>query len=124
MFEEGETETTIALIILADDIPEIDETVVVSLSNPTNGATLAPGGRSTATVVIDANDGVAGVVGLTPFSRSAVVGEGDRVVFELERTLSAMGRVEVDWTISGPGDPALEFDNIRGTTVFMEVSFY
>lgn len=122
MFEEGETKMTIALVILADDIPEIDETVVVSLSNPTNGATIASGGGSKATVIIDANDGVAGVGGLTPLSRSAVAGEGERLRFELARTFSAMGQVEIDWTISGTGDPELEFDSIRGTATFMDVS--
>ena len=122
MFDEGETETKISLVILADDIPEVDETVVLSLSNPTNGATLASGDGSRATVIIDANDGVAGVVGLTPLSRSAVVAEGERVGFELMRTLSAMGQVEVDWSISGTGDPALEFGSVRGTATLMNVS--
>ena len=120
MFEEGEIMKTIALIVLSDDFPELDETIVVTLSMPTNGATIATD-RSTVTVVIQANDGVAGVVGFSPLSRSAVVGEGESAEFSVERTLSALGRVEVNWTITGNSDPTLEFTAVAGTAVFMEV---
>ena len=107
---------------MADDIPEIDESVLVSLTSPTGGATIAAGSMSTATVIIDANDGVAGIVGLSPLSRSAVVREGDTVQFEVVRSQSAMGRVEVDWQITGV-NASLEFVSTEGTDAFEEVSY-
>ena len=124
MFEEGEIQSTIALLILADSVPEIDETLTITLSNPTNGASIAPGDGGMTTVIIDANDAVAGVVSFTPLSRSAVVGEGESVMFNLVRTLSAMGVVEVDWEITGTGNASLEFISTRGTTQFLEVRLF
>lgn len=121
MFEDGETEATIALIILADDNPEVDESLVVSLTGPSDGATISAGDMASATVIIEANDGVAGVIGLSALSRSAVVGEGSTVRFDLTRTQSAIGRVEVDWQITGT-NVSQEFVATQGTEVFEEVS--
>lgn len=121
VYNDGDSRSTIALLILADDIPEIDEAVIVSLGNPTGGARVDQLGGGMATVVIDANDGVAGVVGLSFLSRSAVVGEGEDVLLEVVRGANARGMVEVDWMINGTADPALEFVNTRGTNVFQEV---
>lgn len=120
MFEDGATRSTIALLILADDMPEIDETLIVSLSSATGGARIATGEEGRATVIINANDGVAGVVGLSTFSRSAVVGEGETAMFEVVRGESAVGLVEVDWQITGT-DAALEFVSTQGTESFLEV---
>lgn len=121
VFDEGETEATIAIIILADDIPEVDETLVVSLSNPMGGASIASGDEGRTTVIIEANDAVAGVVGLSPLSRSAVVGEGESDEFELVRSVGTMGVVEVDWEITGTGNPSLEFVTTQATATFAEV---
>jgi len=120
VFEEGEVMKTVVLVVSADALPELDETIVVSLTTPTNGAVLSAD-NSSVTIIILANDGVAGVVGFTPQSRSAVVGEGQRAEFIVERGLSALGRVEVNWTVSGNSDPSLEFTNIAGTAIFIEV---
>lgn len=122
VFNDGETQTSIALVILADDIPEIDETILVSLSAPSGGARIAGGQEGRTTVIIDANDGVAGVVGLSALSRSAVVGEGESVMLEVTRGQSIMGRVEVDWQITGIANASLEFVAVRGTDTFQEVS--
>lgn len=119
VFEDGQTEATIAIVILADDIPEVDETLLVSLSDPSGGARIGEEGMLT--IIIEANDGVAGIVGLSVLSRSAVVGEGETAMLELVRRESAMGQVEVDWEITGTGNAALEFVNTQGTDVFQEV---
>ena len=56
-----------------DDLPEDDETIVLQLSNPQGGATLGDTGSSV-TVIIGANDYVAGMLG---FSQTAyLVSEG------------------------------------------------
>lgn len=120
VFNDGDTRSTIVLLILADSVPEVDETLIVSIFSPTGGASIASGERGSTTVIINANDGVAGVVGLSTLSRSAVVGEGETAMFEVVRELSAMGSVEVDWQITGT-NAALEFVSIQGTDIFQEV---
>ncbi len=105
---------------MSDDIPEIDESVIVSLTTPTGGSIIAAGDMASTTILIEANDGVAGVVGLSALSRSAVVGEGETVQFEVIRSQSAMGRVEVDWQITG-ANASQEFVATEGTDFFEEV---
>ena len=122
LFADGETRATIFLLISADDIPEIDETLVVSLSNPSGSAAIVAEEQDQVTVVIDANDGVAGVVGLSSLSRSAVVGEGERIQLQVVRT-NSVGRVQVDWQITGI-NASLEFVDTQGSDFFQEVHFY
>ncbi|CAI8030499.1 Adhesion G-protein coupled receptor V1 [Geodia barretti] len=73
------------------------------------GAVLASDGGSEATVVIEANDNAAGIVGLVDSARSVIVDEGGTVSLGLERSLGNLGVVEVTWEISGPGNVSLEF---------------
>ena len=120
-FADGVSRTSIAITILQDDIPERDEHLLVALLDPTGGATVAPGNGGTTLIIIEANDGAAGVVGLAPSSRSAVVGEGEVVFLSVQRAVSALGVVAVQWSISGPGNVATEFVNVTGTEVFEEV---
>ena len=122
-FADGESRTTVALTILPDDEPEIDEDFVVTLSDPTGGARVASGDEGRTLIIIEANDGAAGVVGLAPFSRSTVVGEGESATLTLVRSMSSFGVVEVEWLINGiSGNASLEFDSISGVARFEEVS--
>ena len=105
-----------------DNLPERNEDLQVALLNPTGGATVAPGDGGRTLVVIEANDNAAGVVGLAPLSRSAVLGEGESVLLTVQRVVSALGMVAVQWEISGPGDVGTEFVDVNGTAVFEEVS--
>lgn len=75
-FSENEVTKSIILGILPDSIPERDETIILSLVNATNGAVVATGEGGSVTVVIESNDNAAGIVGVAPQSRSAVVEEG------------------------------------------------
>ena len=123
-FDEDTTQRTVSLIIYEDTLPERDEYIVVSLSNPTGGAVLASDGGSEATVVIEANDNAAGIVRLVDSARSVIVDEGDTVSLGLERSLGNLGVVEVTWEISGPGNVSLEFVPPSGTATFQEVCHF
>ena len=120
-FDEDSTSNTISLIIFEDIMPERDEDIIVSLSDPTGGAVLAGNGGSMSTVVIEANDNAAGIVGLADTARSAIVDEGQTVSLGLERSIGNLGVVEVDWEISGIGDVSQEFVATSGTATFQDV---
>ena len=121
-FADGVSRATVALTILADDIPERDETIRVVLSNSMGGASVGPMGTSL--IVIEANDGAAGVVGFDSLSRSAVIGEGEQGGVEIVRTVSALGVVRVAWqlTTDTGEDPTNEFGSTSGTATFQDVS--
>ena len=122
-FADGESRTTVAFTILGDDEPEIDEDFLVTLTNPTGGARVASGDEGRTQIVIEANDGAAGVVGLAPSSRSTVVGEGETATLTLVRDVSSFGVVEVEWQISSDsGNASLEFVSINDIARFEEVS--
>ena len=120
-FLDGSDRSSIAITILEDDIPERDEDLLIALTNPTGGATVAPDNGGTTLVIIEANDNAAGIVGLAPFSRSAVVAEGQEESLVLERRIGALGVVAVDWEITGPGNVTQEFVAASGTATFTEV---
>lgn len=122
-FSDGQFRSTVAIVILADDIPERDETIRVVLSNPVGGASVGPGNEGETLVIIEANDAAAGIVGFNATSRSAVVGEGESVGVAVQRTVSALGVVVVDWMLSSMdgGNPLNEFVSTSGTAVFAEV---
>ena len=75
---------------------------------------------SNVTIIIQANDGVAGQVGFDERSRSIVVREGGQVYLSVNRTLS-VGRVSVDWRLTGD-NASLDFVSVNGTVTFNEVS--
>ncbi len=121
-FPDGVSRATVALTILADDIPERDETIQVVLTNPLGGASV--GDRGTTLVIIDANDGAGGVVGFDSLSRSAVIGEGESGGVEVVRAVSSLGVVRVAWqlTTESGDDPSNEFVSTSGTQIFQDVS--
>ena len=123
-FPDGASRSTIALSIIGDTIPERDEYIFIQLVDATGGATVAPGDGGTTRIVIEANDNAAGVVGLSPLSRSAVVGEGEQVTLVVQREVGFLGRVVLSWTISGLGDVAQEFVNASGVVVIEDVRTY
>ena len=80
---------------------------------------LSTGLGSNVTIIIQANDGVAGQVGFDEQSRSVVVQEGSQVSLSVNRTLS-VGRVSVDWHLTGT-NASSDFVDVSGTVVFNEV---
>ena len=117
--DKDNTSQNYLLTIKDDDIPEIDEEFVIKLVNPTGGARVAPGLGNNVTIIIQANDGVAGQVGFDEQSRSVVAVEGRRVSLLVNRT-RPNGRVSVDWLITG-ANASSDFTDVSGTVVFSEV---
>ena len=84
--------------ILGDTEPEADESLTISLSNPTGGASISGEG---VTIVILTNDNAAGTVRLASDSRAATINEGGTIRLTVERSVSQLGRLLVNWTITG-----------------------
>ena len=128
-FAEGEFRKTITVFVNSDDIPEADETIRVTLSNPTQGAVVAPSNDSTVTIIIEANDNAAGIFGFAPNSRAAVISEGSNLTLLVERSVGQIGDVMVYWSItdltdmgSGPDSLANDFEAVSGSISFTDVS--
>lgn len=128
-FAEGEFRKTITVFVNADDIPEADESIRVTLSNPTQGAVVASANDSTVSIIIEANDNAAGIFGFAPNSRAAVISEGSTLSLLVERSVGQIGDVMVYWGItdltdmgSGPDGLANDFEAISGSISFTNVS--
>ncbi|XP_069483725.1 adhesion G-protein coupled receptor V1 isoform X2 [Ambystoma mexicanum] len=119
-FDEGETRKTVTLTILDDAEPEDDETIIISLTQTDGGSRILPS-SSSVTVVILANDNVAGVISFQTASRSAIGREGETLPFHVVRTAPGRGNVTVNWRILGQ---RLEqnFANSTGVLHFYENS--
>ncbi|XP_062985697.1 adhesion G-protein coupled receptor V1 [Elgaria multicarinata webbii] len=118
IFAEGETKKTITLSILDDSEPEDDESIIISLTHTEGGSRVLPS-SDTVTVVIPANDNVAGVISFQTASRSVIGHEGEVLQFHVLRTVPGAGNVTVDWKIVGH---YLEqnFGKISGMLFFLE----
>lgn len=119
-FNHGERQKDFLLTIEGDNIPERDEMIIVKLVNPAGGADVAEGTGNNATVVILANDVVAGKIGFSALSRAVVVNEGQVVVLSVIRTSPAAGRVTVEWIIQGD-NVTKDFNQTNGFIQFEEV---
>lgn len=72
MFADGMDSGVIELRVADDSHPELEETLVVELSNPTGGATISSGSGSTARIMIEENDAPYGRFALS----SAAIAQG------------------------------------------------
>uniref|UniRef100_A0A1X7VF86 Staphylococcus aureus surface protein A n=3 Tax=Amphimedon queenslandica TaxID=400682 RepID=A0A1X7VF86_AMPQE len=97
-FADGESSKTVVVHILGDAEPEADESLTISLSNPTGGASIT---GEELTIVILTNDNAAGTVRLASDSRAATISEGGTIRLTVERSVSQLGRLLVNWTITG-----------------------
>ena len=120
-FEDGDNSSQNYFFTIEDDnIPESDESIVIKLVDPTGGARVPAGVGSNVTVIIEANDGVAGQVAFDEQSRSVVVQEGYDAMLNVTRDQFA-GNVRVYWQIEG-SNSSMDFVNVNGTVMFDEVS--
>ncbi|KAK5871603.1 hypothetical protein PBY51_004474 [Eleginops maclovinus] len=98
---DGDVKKTIQIIIRDDIEPEDNESLLIGLVNTEGGSRILPS-SDTVTIVILANDNVAGIVGFHPASRSVIAREGERLSLLVLRTAPGLGNVTVDWTVQGP----------------------
>ncbi|KAI1900416.1 hypothetical protein AGOR_G00049720 [Albula goreensis] len=118
IFTDGELRKTIELFIVDDAEPEDNETFMIGLVRTDGGSRILPS-SDTVTVVILANDHVAGMVGFHTASRSVIVREGERLQLLVVRTAPGRGNVTVDWRIQG-NRVAQTFVETTGTLFFTE----
>uniref|UniRef100_K7FWY2 Adhesion G protein-coupled receptor V1 n=1 Tax=Pelodiscus sinensis TaxID=13735 RepID=K7FWY2_PELSI len=120
VFAEGETKKVVTLTILDDPEPEDNENIVISLTQTEGGSRILPS-SDTVTVVILANDNVAGVISFQTSSRSVIGHEGEQLEFHILRTAPGLGNVTVSWKIVGHHLDQT-FENYFGVLFFPEES--
>ncbi|XP_078413685.1 adhesion G-protein coupled receptor V1 [Cetorhinus maximus] len=117
-FAEGENKRIITLIIVDDEEPEDNETILVRLTHTEGGSRILPS-SNTVTLVILANDNVAGVISFQASSRSVIGCEGESLLFWIERSAPGQGNITVDWIIHGKYAQE-NFVDINGTLFLSE----
>ncbi|XP_048838820.1 adhesion G-protein coupled receptor V1 [Brienomyrus brachyistius] len=101
IFAQGDLKKTIEIFIMDDMEPEDNETVMIGLVNTEGGSRILPS-SDTVTIVILANDHLAGVVGFHEASRSVTAREGEKLHLLVKRSSPGRGNVTMDWRIQGP----------------------
>lgn len=76
----GSLKKTVEIVIRDDAVPEDNESLMIGLVNTAGGSRILPS-SDTVTIVILANDNVAGIVGFHPGSRSIIAREGGWLCF-------------------------------------------
>lgn len=115
-FSDGETIKTFDITVLSDTLDEADETVNLTLSNPTNGTGLGAQSTSVLTIIdndptpslsvnsVTANEGNSGVTGFTfSVTLSAASGQNVSVFYEAD---------------GGTATPAADYGAVFGTLSF------
>ncbi|EGD75586.1 NOTCH2 protein [Salpingoeca rosetta] len=126
VFAPGVRQLAHPITIIDDDIPELDETLVVSLSNPTGGALL--GAITQTEITIFNNDdafGLVRVANTTPadvaaFDESAA---DSSIVFTIVRDAGAFTSISVPWSlqqVAGSSAATPDFDVTAGVVQFAE----
>uniref|UniRef100_A0A3B4G959 Adhesion G-protein coupled receptor V1 n=1 Tax=Pundamilia nyererei TaxID=303518 RepID=A0A3B4G959_9CICH len=117
---DGSLKKTVEIVIRDDAVPEDNESLMIGLVNTAGGSRILPS-SDTVTIVILANDNVAGIVGFHSGSRSVVAREGEKLSLLVLRTAPGLGNVTVDWTIQGPLVHRT-FTQTSGTLFFTKVN--
>ncbi|NWV48163.1 GPR98 protein, partial [Daphoenositta chrysoptera] len=118
VFAEGETKKMITLTILDDPEPEDNESIIISLVHTEGGSRILPS-FDTVTVVILANDNVAGIISFQTGGRSVIGREGEQLQFHVVRTAPGLGNVTVEWKIVGH-NVQQNFEHYSGILFFPE----
>ncbi|CAJ1068549.1 adhesion G-protein coupled receptor V1 [Xyrichtys novacula] len=114
----GDLKKTIEIVIRDDIQPEDNESLMIGLVSTEGGSRILPS-SDTVTIVILANDNVAGIIGFHPSSRSVIAREGEMLSLLVLRTAPGLGNVTVDWSVEGPRVDQT-FTQTSGTLFFTE----
>ncbi|XP_056394317.1 adhesion G-protein coupled receptor V1 isoform X2 [Hyla sarda] len=120
VFAEGETSKIVTIMILDDTDPEENENIIVGLTFTEGGSRILPSSNAV-TIVILANDNVAGRIGFQTASRSVIGREGENLTFNVLRTPPGRGNVTVHWKIVGRYIE-MNFENSTGFIFFSDGS--
>ncbi|KAJ3604248.1 hypothetical protein NHX12_028989, partial [Muraenolepis orangiensis] len=101
VFADGDVRQTVEVEILDDVVPEDSESLLIGLVHTEGGSRILPS-SDTVTIVILANDHVAGIVGFHPSSHAVATREGEQLSLLVTRTAPGLGNITVDWSIRGP----------------------
>lgn len=121
-FKPGNRTENYLLFINDDGIAERDEIIIIQLVDAKDGASITEGTGNNVTVIIQANDVVAGYVGFNRLSQAVVAKEGEMVRLEVVRSSPAAGVVTVDWIIQGQ-NATRDFNETSGIVFFDEVLY-
>ena len=116
-FSDGQTNKTFTVTLINDVLPEGDESVVLTLSNPGNGAAL---GLSSAVLIIRDDEISNGVIGFSSSSYSVLEGAGS-VAISVVRTTGSQGTVTANFTTAdGTAKAGSDYTTTSGTLVFLD----
>jgi Ca2+-binding RTX toxin-like protein len=102
-FQDGQTSQTIAIPITQDELAEGDETINLSLANPTGGASI--GAQRTATLTI-VDDEVPGNLAFSSPTYTVLEDDSTALVVTVTRSNGSDGVLEATVTLSdGPANP-------------------
>ncbi|XP_016160310.1 PREDICTED: G-protein coupled receptor 98 [Ficedula albicollis] len=100
VFLSGQSDTTINLTIKADDIPEINETVILTLDRVSVENQILKYGFTTRELTILENDDPGGVFEFSPSSRGPYsIKEGDSVELQIVRSRGSLVRQFLRYTV-------------------------
>ncbi|XP_049326601.1 adhesion G-protein coupled receptor V1 isoform X2 [Astyanax mexicanus] len=122
VFNGTESRQTLMIQALADAVLEGEERFTVQLLSAENEAVINPT-RNMATVVIRADRGALGIVGVADTSRNVIIGEpqgayNGTALISLVRGPGIFGEIEIYWNIT-PAVPA-EFLEISGKVIMRD----
>ena len=116
-FLDGETSKTITVPIVDDTVAESDETVSMSLSNATGGASVGTQGTATLTIT---DDDAPGEVAFDSSSYT-VAENGSDATITLVRTGGSSGEVSVDVTVAdGTATVTADYSDVSQTVTFLD----
>ena len=114
-FEPGETTRSIPLVLINDAIREDDETVLLTLSDPSTNAAVGPVGQSVVTILDDDNPGRFQLESL-----DVAVPESAGVVrLKVNRTNGTAGTISLPFLVVGnTAQAGVDFISTSGTLIF------
>uniref|UniRef100_UPI003AAD5B8E adhesion G-protein coupled receptor V1 n=1 Tax=Centroberyx gerrardi TaxID=166262 RepID=UPI003AAD5B8E len=105
VFLSGQSDASISLTVMADDIPEVNETLLLSLDRSNVENQILKAGFTSREIVIMENDDPGGVFEFSPFSRGPwVISEGQAVELRVVRAQGQLLKQLVRYAVRPSGN--------------------